>query len=197
VDFLVNGSPRVLYESEIDRIRLQPEWPVVETVLLGPEEAVGRFARQMKWGFGVVYVVIAVALLGLSSAASPVDRELLGWLVPTALAALACIAPIAYFRNLRRFRERIETACLPAPSGSTMRVSEAGLLIAGRALMPWSAWASVRINLLSVANRSGAFLVIQRISLAAPGVNLDLDWDNSSNGRSFVDNVFHRLRAKR
>jgi hypothetical protein len=49
---------------------------------------------------------------------------------------------------------------------------------------------------LSVADRSGAFFVIQRIALAAPGENIDLDWDNSTNGRSFVDNVFRRLRAR-
>jgi len=196
--FLVNGKlVDALDEGDLRRLRLVREQLVAEAVLLGPEEALRRSANAMKWVFGILYIVIAGFLIFLASEATPVERPLMYTLVPVVLLALAAVMPIAYQANIRKFRERMGHLQLPGPAGSTVRLDEAGLTIAGRPLLPWSALSIDTVELQRMSgSRGGGYFIIQSLLLATEGDSIKLDLAVLTNGRDILDNVFRRLRAE-
>ena len=75
--FLINGKlVDDLDECDLRKLSLTHELPATEAVLLAPEEALRRSANAMKWGFGIIYIVIAGLLIFLATVATPVTAAL-------------------------------------------------------------------------------------------------------------------------
>ena len=193
MSFLLDGKPT----DDVCSLRLTPTRPVVEMVLLEPEEAVRRFAASMRWVLSIVGVILVGGAIALGVAVPPVDRVLVIPLSVVGLGAVAALTPYMYRLQIRRYREQLATMRYPGPPGTTLRCDDRGLTIASR-LIPWSALSIETAYLLRAPGGRGGsgFLMIQRLLLATAGESIDLDLRIAANGLAFVNNTFRRLQAQ-
>ena len=145
MSFLLDGKPT----DDVCSLRLTPTRPVVEMVLLEPEEAVRRFAASMRWVLSIVGVILVGGAIALGVAVPPVDRVLVIPLSVVGLGAVAALTPYMYRLQIRRYREQLATMRYPGPPGTTLRCDDRGLTIASR-LIPWSALSIETAYLLNV-----------------------------------------------
>jgi hypothetical protein len=191
----INGRPVDEATDVLRKLRLAAHKTVVEAGPIGFEDATDRFGRSMKWGFGIIYVVVGGLLLGLAVfAGTPTDRE---WLVPyivLLLIALAVVMPFAYAYKMRKFRARMERVNSPAPAGSQMRLDDSGFAIAGRSI-PWSALTLDTVDFTRVPARYESYYVIEGLSLknGDDADVIELHLSMLTNGHALLDNVFERL----
>jgi hypothetical protein len=198
---LINGKhAEALDAGRESQITLSARRDVVEGAVMSAEESVARIVKRLKLSLGFFAAFCTAILVAILFAADPRDLVILAPLATVLAIGVATYLAYLYRKGAAKVRGEAEPrlARMAAP-GTTVRVDDAGLTVAGRS----AAWSAIAIDTVEITRISTikAPLVqsqdpslIAALLLTVQGDTVVLDSGAIENGQSIVDNAWRRLR---
>jgi len=199
---LVDGKPVDSLDAKIARrMRLSPDRPPIEGVVMSADQFVTASLRDAKLALGIVAgvgaAIVIVVLIGVLVSRAPEGA----FLLPVDIVVLAAIGAMWAFAPRRIEAKARDDAprrlARMAPPGTVFRLEAAGLASAGR-VTPWSDIAIEMVEIVAQPVSEGPDdYLVDALLLNVEGRTVVLDSKVLTNGRAIVDKAQRALDATR